>query len=157
VLEIIEKCRETKSTEVKSDLMWSEWNKVKWSEWSKWSGMRRSEVQYWEGGGRWIFMEKVYRSSKWQEVKDWGESVRELMIVKKKIKETVHSTLAWVFLPFVHVVFEFAFFVLLLVLSCLVCNCCWLAVCIVAVILCVFSVLCVHCCFFFNFRCRTAG
>jgi len=29
-------------------------------------------------------MEKVYRSSKWWEVKDWDESVSELMIVKKK-------------------------------------------------------------------------
>jgi len=28
--------------------------------------------------------------------------------------------------------------VMLLVLSCLVCNCCWLAVCIVVVVLCVF-------------------
>jgi len=28
-------------------------------------------------------MEKVYRSSKWWEVKDWGESVSELMIEKK--------------------------------------------------------------------------
>ena len=48
--------------------------------------------------------------------------------------------------------------VLLLVLSCVVCNCCWLPMCIVVVvlcvcvcfvILCVFVVLCVHCCFFF--------
>jgi len=38
--------------------------------------------------------EKVYRSSKWWEVKDWGESVSELMIVKEKqLQETVHSTL----------------------------------------------------------------
>jgi len=42
----------------------------------------------------------------------------------------------WVFLPFVHV-FLFVSCVLLLVLSCLVCNCCWLAVCIVVVVLCV--------------------
>ena len=45
-------------------------------------------------GGGLVFMEKVYRSSKWLEVKDWGESVSELMIVKKKqLQETVHSTL----------------------------------------------------------------
>jgi len=44
--------------------------------------MRRSEVQYGEGGKQ-VFMEKVYRSSKWWEVKDWGEQVSELMIVKK--------------------------------------------------------------------------
>ena len=61
--------------------------------------------------------------------------------------------LAWVFLPFVHVVFWFISRVLLLVLSCLSCNCCWLTVCIVVVflvcvvILCVFVVLCGHCCF----------
>ena len=35
----------------------------------------------------------------------WGESASELMIVKKKLQKTVHRTLAWVFLPFVHVVF----------------------------------------------------
>ena len=44
--------------------------------------MRRSEVQDREGGR--VFLEKVYRSSKWWEVKDWSESVSELMIGKKK-------------------------------------------------------------------------
>jgi len=49
----------------------------------------------------------------------------------------------------VHVVkFLFVSCVLLLVISCLVCNCCWLTVCVVVVILCVFVVLCGHCCFF---------
>ena len=38
------------------------------------------------------------------------------------------------FLTFVHVVFKFVSCVLLLVLSCVVCNCCWLAVCIVVVV-----------------------
>jgi len=37
----------------------------------------------------------------------------------------------------VYVVFQFVSCVLLLVLSCLVCNCCWLTVCIVVVVLCV--------------------
>jgi len=51
--------------------------------------------------------------------------------------------------------------VLLLVLSCLLRNCCWLTACIIVVVLCVvilciFVVLCGHC-FFFYFRCRTAG
>ena len=46
-------------------------------------------------------------------------------------------SLTWVFLPSVHVVFSFVSHVLLLVLSCLVYNCCWLAVCIVVVVLCV--------------------
>ena len=41
------------------------------------------------------------------------------------------------FLPFVNVVFSFVACVLSLVLSCLVCNCCWLSVCIVLVVLCV--------------------
>jgi len=47
-------------------------------------------------------------------------------------------SLAWVFLPFVYdVKFKFVSCVLLLVLSCLLCNCCWLIVCIVVVVLCV--------------------
>ena len=40
-------------------------------------------------------------------------------------------------LTFVHVVFKFVSCVLLLVLSCVVCDYCWLAVCIVVVVLCV--------------------
>jgi len=39
--------------------------------------------------------------------------------------------------------------------SCTLRNCCWLAVHIFVVILCVFALLCVYCCFYF--RCRTAG
>jgi hypothetical protein len=66
--------------------MWSvaKWNKVKWTEWSKvkWNEVKWSAL---EGGrGEWVFMEKVYRSSKWWEVKDWGQSVSELMIKQKK-------------------------------------------------------------------------
>jgi len=41
------------------------------------------------GGREKVFMEKVYRSSKWWEVKDCGESVSELMI-KKQLQETVN-------------------------------------------------------------------
>jgi len=83
-------------SEVKSYLTWSvaKSNEVKWSEVNeaKWSGMRWSEVQYREGGR--VFMEKFYRSTKWWEVKDWGESASELVIVKKKqLQETVNSTL----------------------------------------------------------------
>ena len=55
--------------------------------------MRWSEVQYREGREERVFMEKVYRSSKWWEVKDWGESASELMIVKKKIHKTLHRAL----------------------------------------------------------------
>ena len=46
------------------------------------------------GGEERVFIEKVYRSSKWWEVKDWGESASDLMIVKKnkQLQETVHST-----------------------------------------------------------------
>ena len=91
-------------------------------------------------------------------MKDWGESVSELMSVNKIItRNCTQYCLAWVFLPSVHVIFLFVSCVLLLVLGCLVCNCCWLAVCIVVVILCVFVVLCVCALLFFYFRCRTAG
>ena len=72
--------------------MWSvaKWNKVKWR---KQSEVESGEVKCSIGkeGGR-VFMEKIYRSSKWWEVKDWGESVNELMIGKKQLQETVHST-----------------------------------------------------------------
>ena len=71
MLEIVQKCREAKSSEVKSQ-KWSEkLSNVKCSEVNeaKWS-----EVQYSEGVGEQDFMEKVYRSSKWWEVKDWGEA-----------------------------------------------------------------------------------
>ena len=56
------------------------------------SEVERGEVKCSIGKGG-VFMEKVYRSSKWWEVKDWGESVSELKIVKKKnqLQETVHS------------------------------------------------------------------
>ena len=53
-----------------------------------------------EGGGGQVYMEKVCRSSNWWEVKDWGESVSELIIKKDNYKklyivlqETVLSTL----------------------------------------------------------------
>jgi len=52
---------------------------------------------------------------------------------------------------------------LLLVLSCLLSNCCWLIVCIVVVVLCVFLtyVYLLYCVdiavLFFYFRCRAAG
>ena len=83
-------------------------NKVEWT--------KQSEVEWGEvkcnigrgggdGTGR-VFMEKVYRSSKWWEVKDWGESVSELMTVKKNNYKKLYTVLScWVFLPFVHVVF----------------------------------------------------
>jgi len=70
VLEIIEKCTEAKSSEVKSQ-KWSEnLSNIKCSEVKeeKWSGMRWSEVQYREGG-EWVFVEKVYRivsDEKWR-------------------------------------------------------------------------------------------
>ena len=55
----------------------------------------------------------------------------ELMIVKKQLQETVHSTLYMLSNS------DLSCFVSLLVLSCLLCNCCWLTVCIVVVVLCV--------------------
>jgi len=95
-------------------------------------------------------------------VKDWGESVSELMIVKKITRNCTQDSLAWVFLPFVHVAFLFVSCVLLLVLSCLLGNCCWLAVCIVVVDVCVllfymYLLYYVFIVFFFYFKCRTAG
>ena len=60
--------------------------------------------------------------------------------LKKKTitRNCTQDSLAWVFLPFVHVVtFQFVSCVLLLVLSCFLCNCCWLTLCIVVVVLCV--------------------
>ena len=77
-------------------------------------------------------MEKVYRSSKWWEVKAWGESVSELMFVKKNSNNKLYTVLSY------WGVFTF-------------CTCCKILiclVCIVVVILCVFAVLCVYCCFF---------
>ena len=40
-------------------------------------------------------MEKVYRSSKWREVKDWGESVDELMIEKKNSYKKLYTVLSY--------------------------------------------------------------
>ena len=53
--------------------------------WTKQSEVEWGEVKcsIWNGGGR-VFMEKVYRSSKWWEVKDWDERVSELMIGGEK-------------------------------------------------------------------------
>ena len=55
--------------------------------WKKQSEVEWGEVKCSVGKGEGeeeerVFMEKVYRSSKWWEVKDWGESASELMGVK---------------------------------------------------------------------------
>ena len=42
-------------------------------------GWKCEWINDWGGGGG-VFMEEVYRSSKWWELKDWGEIVSELMI-----------------------------------------------------------------------------
>ena len=72
--------------------------------------MKQSEMEWGEvkcsiGKGRErVFIEKVYRSSKWWEVEDWGESASELTIGKKTItRNCTQYSLTWVFLPFVHV------------------------------------------------------
>ena len=44
------------------------------------------EVKCSIGRGGQVFMEKVYRSSKWWEVKDWGERVSELMFGEKQLQ-----------------------------------------------------------------------
>ena len=55
---------------------------------SEWLPLKKISVKFDFGD----FCDKVYVSSKWWEVKDWDESVSELMIVKKQLQETVHST-----------------------------------------------------------------
>ena len=95
-------------------------------------------------------------------MKDWGESVSELMIEKKNSYKKLYTVLSYLgVFTFCTCCILICLLVFLLVLSCVVCNCFWLAVCIfvvvlcIVVILCVFAVLCVYCCFYF--RCRTAG
>ena len=72
------------------------------------------------------------------------------MIKKTVTKNCTQYSFTWVFLTFVHV-FKFVPCVLLLVLSCVVCNCCWLAVCIVVVVLymCCY-LMCICCTFLFT-------
>jgi len=68
-------------------------------------------------------------------VKDWGESVSELMI-KKTITRNCTLLLGCLYLLYMFYS-NLSPGVLLLVLSYVMCNCCWLAVCIVVVVLCV--------------------
>jgi hypothetical protein len=63
--------------------------------------MKQSEVEWGEvkcslgkGGEGRVFMEKVYRSSKWWEVKDWGESVSEL-VIKKYNNKKLYTVLSY--------------------------------------------------------------
>ena len=84
------------------------------------------------------------------------------MIVKKNNYKKLYTVLSCLgVLHFVNVVFKFVSGVLFLVLICLLCNCCWLTVCIV-VVTCVCCYLMCICCtmwtlLFFLLRCRTAG
>ena len=94
----------------RSEINWSELNEAKWS------GMRWSEVRYRElGEGGRVFMEKFYRISKWWEVKDWGESVSELMIGKNNYNKlyTVLSCLG---------VFTFCTCCIVICLACIVAS-----------------------------------
>ena len=80
-------------------------------------------------------------------MKDWGESVSELMIGEKQLQETVRS-----------IVLLGCFYLLYMLCSSLcrlffasfklcLCNCCWLPVCIVVVVLCVLLLVArVYCC-----------
>ena len=60
MLEIIEKCRKAKTSEVKIYLMWSvaKWNKVKWTKQSEveWGEVKCS-IGKGEGSGERVFME----------------------------------------------------------------------------------------------------
>ena len=68
------------------------------------------------------------------------------MIVQKTItRNCTQYCLAWVLLLFVHVVFLLVSVGLLLVLSCLVCNCCWLTVCMFVVVLLRCYLMCICC------------
>ena len=84
-------------------------------------------------------------------MKDWGESVSELMIGKNNYKKlyTVLSYLGVSTICTCCILTRLVCFVASFKLSW--CNCCWLTVCIVVVvcvvILCLFVVLCGHCCF----------
>ena len=64
---------------------------------------------------------------------------------KKITRNCTQYFLAWVFLPFVHVVFLLVSGGWLLVLSCIVCNCCWVTVCIVVVFLLCCYLMCICC------------
>jgi len=133
---------------VKSHLIWSvtKWNKVKWSERSE---VKWNEVKFSIGkGGERVFTEKAYtRSSKWWEVKDWGESVSELIIKKKNNYNKLNTVLSYLG------IFTFCTCCIVICLACIVVSfklscvyCCRCLACTV-VILCVFVVLCVYCCF----------
>jgi len=98
---------------------WPLWEcEIKWSKWAKQSEVEWGEVKCsignGEGGGR-VFMKKVYRSSKWWEVKDWGESVSELMIGKITNHNKLYTVLSWLG------VFTF-------------CACCKILICIVCIV-----------------------
>jgi hypothetical protein len=73
----------------------------------------QSEVQYREGER--VFMEKVYRSRKWWEVKDWGESMSELGIGKENNNKKLHTVL-----PYLDI---FTF-----------CTCCKILICLVYIV-----------------------
>ena len=61
-------------------------------------------------------------------MKDWGESVSELMI-KKKLYTVLSCSGVFIFCTCILICF------VCFVLSCLVCKCCWLTMYIVAVVL----------------------
>ena len=94
---------------------------------------------------------------------DWGESVSELMIVKKNNYKKLYTVLpcwgVFTFCTCCKILICIVF--LLLVLSGLLGNCCWLTVCIVVVVLCVLLsyvyLFTVWALLLFYFRCRTAG
>ena len=84
-------------------------------------------------------------------IRFWGESVSKLMITKTVTRNCTQYSFTCVFLTFVHVVFKFVSCVLLLVLSFVACDCCWLAVCIVVVVLYMCCYLMCICCTFLFF------
>jgi len=81
--------KSSKSVEKRSQVKWkvqSEVNEASEVEWGK--------VKCSIGGGR-VFMENVYRNSKWWEVKDWGESVSKLVIGGANNNKKLYTVLTY--------------------------------------------------------------
>ena len=88
-------------------MKWKKQSKVEWGE---------VKCSIGKGGRGRVFMEKVYRSSKWWEVKDRGESVSELMIGGKKNYKKLYTVLSCLG------VFTFCICCILICLACIVAS-----------------------------------
>ena len=81
-------------------------------------------------------------------MKGWGESVSELMIKKNSYKK-LHTVLFYLgVFNFCTCCNQICIVCIVLVLSCVVCGCCWLTVCIVVVVFVCCYLMCICCTFF---------